>query len=45
MDADSDVATVTVTSANDAGATDSADLTTTAVVADYILFLPVIFND
>lgn len=42
MDAESDMVTVTVTSANDAGATDSADLTTTAVINSYYIYLPMI---
>ncbi|MCP4360705.1 MAG: S8 family serine peptidase [Chloroflexi bacterium] len=43
-DGDSDAATVTVTSVNDAAATDSADLTTTAVQTGYTLYLPVIMK-
>jgi uncharacterized membrane protein len=41
-DGASDVATVTVTSDSDAVVTASADLTTTAVITDYYIYLPVI---
>jgi hypothetical protein len=42
--AEFDVAAVTVTSANDAGTTDSADLTTTAVATTYYIFLPAVMK-
>jgi uncharacterized repeat protein (TIGR01451 family) len=41
-DAEFDVATVTVTSVTDALATDAADLTTTAVIPEYFIYLPVV---
>jgi subtilisin-like proprotein convertase family protein len=47
LDGEMDVTTVTATSQNDAAATDSADLTTTAVVPEpdtYQLFLPILLK-
>ncbi len=44
-DGDSDVAEVTVTSDSDAAATASVNLTTTAVVEDYLIYLPIIMKE